>query len=111
MDKEKIADWLHTLFCNKKHNYTPDDILRDSKNKSRNCNWYMDDIVEEVWEEPDHAFWIDIADTFDKLIQINKIEAKDFFKALCGLKKDYLKIIIIASAVIELAGKDKDNDC
>lgn len=61
-----VADLLHSLLCNKDHTYDPVEYAIEDKQK---CGWYVEEGIENIWDQCDHAIWLDLAIAFISCMQ------------------------------------------
>jgi hypothetical protein len=69
---KQVTEILHTIFCRKKHE---DNIL--IYETSDKCCYYLEQTIEDTWDQRDHKEWIEQARFFVQLSNEGGIDALD----------------------------------
>lgn len=77
---EKLANFLHTLFCRTKHLM---EMEKYGEPEAKHlCSFYLERSIERTWELDDHLKWLDYAENF-----VTRVGAKNTEEALSILNK------------------------
>ena len=95
---KQITELLHTIFCHREHE---DNMML--LNESDKCLYYLEQTIEDTWNQKDHLMWIEQAEVFlqlsedgidmlGQMIQIKK--AADVLKRANPLYMKYVNLLI-----------------
>ena len=62
-DLKSLAEILHTIFCDVEHS----EDMRDTLDSTSKCVFYLENTIEDTWEQPSHRHWLQQAFAFNEL--------------------------------------------
>lgn len=95
---KQITEIFHTIFCHRKHEYEMINLTNSLK-----CCYYLEQTIEDTWNQKDHKLWIEQAEVFlqlseggiDMLEQVVKIhKAADTLRQANPLYMKYVDLLI-----------------
>ena len=79
----KLANMLHSLCCDKDHSENMEDTMNPFDLK---CHYYLEQTIDNPWEERDHIKWLDEARTFMADLNASSAdEALDILRSVMGV--------------------------
>ena len=79
-----LAKILHTIFCDVEHS----EDMKDTLGSTSKCVFYLEDNIEDTWEQPSHRHWLQQAFAFNELAR--PIGVNEAVQNIIGVYRVYM---------------------